>query len=153
MVLFLIITSAWLKLYSQNHMNKDHAEDTKLIVQHWTSIPVIWNITQTSYYHLNREAGKSPFFLSLAQCGMSYHHYYTQNCPCLLLFKISRSNELGTIWLGQTGWIFWCNLRHVMCMLQLPGCANNAIIKNKKELKDTYTPPQPILGREFWLVL
>lgn len=24
----------------QSHMNKDHAEDTKAIVQHWTSIPV-----------------------------------------------------------------------------------------------------------------
>lgn len=23
-----------------SHMNKDHAEDTKVIVQHWTSVPV-----------------------------------------------------------------------------------------------------------------
>lgn len=27
---------------SQSHMNKDHGEDTKLIVQHSLSIPVIW---------------------------------------------------------------------------------------------------------------
>lgn len=24
----------------QSHMNKDHGEDTKVIVQHWTSVPV-----------------------------------------------------------------------------------------------------------------
>ena len=28
-------------LFFQSHMNRDHAEDTKVIVQHCTSVPVI----------------------------------------------------------------------------------------------------------------
>jgi hypothetical protein len=39
-----------------------------------------------------------------------------------------------------------CDLKHVMCMFQLPGCADNA---NIKKLKHTYTSPHPYGGESF----
>lgn len=37
-----IFHSCWNSIIWQSHMNKDHAEDTKAIVQHWTPVPVCY---------------------------------------------------------------------------------------------------------------
>lgn len=86
----------WNPIRCQSHMNRDHAEDTKLIVQHWTSIPV--NLKYQLCILLPFEVGSRDFsfFSFLVQWPISHHHYYT-HAVLLVKIKDNKSNELGAI--------------------------------------------------------
>lgn len=79
-----------LKLLLQSHMNKDHTEDTRLIVQHATSVPVI-------YIFLHHSS--------------SNNYYY-------VVFSFSFLNEYGSTWNVGLHWL-WTRKRLLTCSCEI----------------------------------